>query len=383
MKLRAARVLIVAAIALLALACRAGNIYYTLENEVEEPDLSLPNDIIVFDVALLSGSYYAAAGKIWTVPVATLDGGGGWVLNQVIPAPTTNALCTALVASPFGGAHTDTLYGGFINPSGNLGLYESSATPTATSATWTAVADPDVAGAQIAQLKVENSLLAAVVAKQPSAGADYEFSLVTSADGAAFAAATITRDAGEEAKPINDVIYSPTLGKWFFTEGAYLYSGPLTGMAHDASIDAKTTSGEVLYGLFDDGTNVYVSSWDRNKEAECAVYYTADGTTWTRTVVPADNSGVHAPLTRFALLTGTTEKVLLVGSDGYGYFSLPTSPTVGSLTRFATTTSDLYPAAVRKFFVDAAASRVFACSALSGLWRGAYDADASISWTQE
>jgi len=396
MKLRVVHLLPALGMALLLSGCKDGNIYATIETETLEQDLSLPNEIIVFDVAKIGPAYYAAAGKLWTVPVATLDTGGEWDAASRIPAPVADGMCTALVAAPaeFPLLHQNVLYGGFIRGSGNLGLFESSASPTPGTTTWTEVADIDVDNAQVALLATVDTdgggtdTLVAVTATQPSAGADYEFSLLTSTDGVSFDPLAITRSAGEEVKPINDVIYAgATVNAWFATEGSSLYSGPLAGpLLRVAALDARITTGEVLYGLFWDGTYVYVSSWDATHEAECAVYYSSDGgTSWSRIKVPQADNGVYPPLTRFAGPLGTSG-ILLVGSDGYGYFQLDTTDLAGTspLRRFGITTSDLYPAAVRKFALDSAKNRVFACTALSGLWRGAYDGtDGSLEWTQE
>jgi hypothetical protein len=373
MKFRAMNLLVAAALALLFTACKEGNIYYTLENEVAVEDLSLPNDITIFDVAKIGTSYYAAAGKVWTVDHDAAE----WNVNATVASPGAGGICTALVASPFGAQNT--LFGGFINGSGNLGLYESSATPTPAAATWTVIPDPDVAGTQIALLKVENSTLVAVTAKQPTAGADFQFGIVRSINGIAFDLMVFdaTRPTGDEKKPINDVIWSTTVAPdaWFATEGTKLYTDGGTGTMTLATMTG-ITAGEELTGLYDDGTNVYVAS------KAGAVYWSADGASWTRIAAPAI-SGTNPPLTRFAMLTGTTEKVLLVGSDGYGYYRLPTDP-LGALTRFPTTTSPLYSAAVQKLYFDSIKNRVFACTSMGGLWRGAVAIpDGSIDWNLE
>jgi hypothetical protein len=373
MKFRVTNLLVAAALTILFTACNEGNIYYTLENEVLVEDLSLPNDVTLFDVAKIGSSYFAAAGKLWTVDHDAAE----WNVDATIDPPSAGGICTALVASPFGGVHTDTLFGGFINGSGNLGLYESSATPTPASATWTVVADAYVATAQIALLKVEDSSLVAVTATQPAAGADFEFGIVSSSDGTTFTPFLFSgRPTGDEKKQITDVIYSSTLTCWLATEGTELYTDADVAGTLNLETPAVIPDGEVLTGLFDDGARVYLAS------RSGAVYHTIDGITWTRIEAPAI-SGTYPPLTRFAMLTGTTDGILLVGSDGYGYYTLPTSP-IGALTRFPTTTSDLYMAAVQKLYFDTIKNRVFACTAMGGLWRGAVAIpDGSITWNLE
>ncbi len=384
MNCRVVCLLLAVGIAILCTGCNDGNIYYTLQMEEEIEDLSMPDDVTVFDVTKIGSTYYAAAGKIWEADDATVT----WDTEHRIAAPHAADLCTALVASPFG--TNNTLFGGFISPSGNLGLYESTSAPSFDGQT--AVADPDVAGAQIALLtSVDTSgdgsadAIAAACAKRPTGGDVYQFSIVTSSDGNNFDVLLFdtTRSSGEEERQINDLIYSYRLSAWFVTEGAKLYSGPLAGpLSLVTTLESKVTDGEVLYGLFDDGTNIYVSSWDDTEEAECAIYYSSDAVTWKRIVVPQDDDGTYPPLTRFAGPIGTDADILLVGSDGYGYYALDTGATTPTLTRYATTTSDLYYAAVLKLFLDSANSRVFAMTTLGGMWRGAIDGN-DIDWNQE
>jgi hypothetical protein len=371
MNLRVPHLLLAAGIVILCTSCKEGNIYYTLENEVKVEDLSLPNDITVFDVAKIGSSYYAAAGKIWAADDSTVT----WNTDVPVAPPDAGDICTALMG--FSGE----LDGGFINASGNLGLYRSSSFSFSGQ-----TALPDVAGAQIALLKVVDDgtpRLVVVTAKQPSAGEDNQFGIVMSSDGTNFSPFTfnsLDRSADEAKKQIWDVVYAGgTINAWFATEGTKLYTK--VGAGTGEFILATTTgitAGEVLTGLFDDGTNVYVAS------NSGAVYYSPDGANWTRIEAPAI-SGTYPPLTRFA---GPIDAgIVLVGSIGYGYYLLKTADLAGPnpLTRYPTTTNDLYTAAVLKFYYDSGKSRVFACTAKGGLWRGAVLGDGlgTINWNQE
>jgi hypothetical protein len=251
-----------------------------------------------------------------------------------------------------------------------------------------------VAGAQIALLKTADDgvddWIVAVAAKLNTGTDKYNFSIVRSSNGSIFTELPFdaSRPSGDEEKSINDVMYSSTATAWLATEGGHLYSDGGTGtLTRLAAIDAKLTAGEVLYGLFEYGGVIFVSSWDATKEAECAVYYSTNiGVSWERIAVPRADNGVYPPLTRFAGPLGTTD-LLIVGADGYGYFVLDTNNLTGTspypLTRFETTTSELYPAAVRKLYLDTTKNRLFACTALRGLWRGAVAGDGSIEWNQE
>ncbi|OHD70792.1 MAG: hypothetical protein A2177_02085 [Spirochaetes bacterium RBG_13_68_11] len=373
MKLRVVNLLLAAGIAILFTSCKEGNVYYTLENEVKVEDLSLPNDITLFDVTKIGTSYYAAAGKIWTVA----DTAAEWDINATITPPVSGGICTALVASPFGA----TLYGGFINGAGNLGLYESTAAPSFSGLS--AVSDPIINGAQIALLKTindgVNDWLVAVTARHLP-GENFTFGIAAFNNLAWGTFDTSVRVSPEDQKPFNDIIWSTNFSRWYATSGTKLYTKAVTGLAGAfvESTPANAASGEEFTGLLEWGTRVYLSS------RSGAVFYTSDGATWTRIEAPAI-SGTYPPLTRFA---GPVDAgIVLVGSDGYGYYLLDTADLGGTdpLTRYPTTTSDLYMAAVQKLYFDSGKSRVFACTSMGGLWRGAVLGDGlgSIDWNLE
>ncbi|MCX7028661.1 MAG: hypothetical protein NTU62_00880, partial [Spirochaetes bacterium] len=111
MKLRVAHLLLAAGILIVSTSCKDGNVYATLEQEDKVYDLSLPNNITVFDVTKIvdaTPAYYAAAGKIWEGDDATV----AWNTDVPVAPPSPGDICSALVASPFG--TKDTLFGGFI-----------------------------------------------------------------------------------------------------------------------------------------------------------------------------------------------------------------------------------------------------------------------------
>src|SRR4030042_1619003 len=217
MKLRVVNLLLAAGIAILFTSCKEGNVYYTLENEVKVEDLSLPNDITLFDVTKIGTSYYAAAGKIWTVA----DTAAEWDINATITPPVSGGICTALVASPFGA----TLYGGFIHGGGNLGLYESTAAPGFSGLS--AVSEPTINGAQIALLKTindgVNDWLVAVTARHLP-GENFTFGIAAFNNLAWGTFDTSVRVSPEDQKPFNDIIWSTNFSRWYATSGPTLYT---------------------------------------------------------------------------------------------------------------------------------------------------------------
>lgn len=382
MKTRIALLVLAVPVVFLAVSCQGGGIYWTLENEVKINDLSLPNEITVFDVTKIGGTYYAAAGKIWTAD----DSSVGWNKDVRIVGPTTDAICKALVVSPF--APNDTLFGGFIRPEVNLGLYESGASPTPSGTTWTQIPGTGtyLDGAQVALITSvthPTQRLAVVATKQPSAGADYEHWIVTLNSSLTVSNLALTRAAGEQLNTINDVVYSTRLGVWFATEGTKLYAGAAGPLAADTVIPSDGT----LWGVFDDGSRIYVAS------SAGAVFWSDEASypfiTWNRVDAPLI-SGEHPPLTRFAgPVTADSKDYLLVGSDGFGYYHLVLPPETPALTRCPDTTDDLHAAAVLKLYYDGPKDRIFACTSKDGLWRGDKDAADPVDplieydWVQE
>lgn len=386
MKLRRVLLVLAALVVVAFAACTNGNIYATLEREEEILNLSLEDKATFFDVAKITTSdrYFAAAGRIWWVDVADLNeppDDNEWNKDQTVSGPTGDAMCTALVTSPFGSK--DRLFGGFITPEGNLGLYESDNAAVPSFAASTKVAA--LGDAQIALLTTANDggtdwLVAVTTRHDPGEAFTYS---IWGFDGSTWSEFDTTiRVSPEDQKPFNDIIWSQRFGRWLATGGTKLYmqtGAPGVDSLGEAFMTG-ITAGEVLTGLAEDATNVYVAS------KSGAVYYSPSyGSTWQRIAAP-EISGVHPPLTRFAGPVDTN--FLLLGSEGYGYYLLNTSDLSGSapLVRCAQAATDnLYYATVLKLFHDGAENRVFACTSMSGLWRGKLQMDGSgaMTWNQE
>jgi hypothetical protein len=366
MKRRIHRPFIVILIAVLAAACTpgGGSIYFTLENEVKVEDGSLPNAITVFDVAKVGTRYYAAAGKIWS---ALVSAPSFQVADTVDPPDSTdNQLCTALAA------YSGELFGGFINQSGNLGLFSS----TSLAFTPSPISDSSVSGADIALLKVQTEgtdKLVIVTARPPSPGDNMQFGVVVY-DGVSYTPLPfVGRSTAEAEQPINDVIYSPTLGCWMVTEGTKLYSDASTaGTLEPVTGTTGLPTDEKFVGLFDAGSRIYLAA------ASGSVYHSTDGLTWAG-ITATEPVDTPPPLTRFAGPFGT-KNTLIVGSDGYGYYLLATNP-LGALVRFGDSTIDLHGASVQKVVIDG--TTVFALTSMGGLWRGSISGDAVVGWKQE
>jgi hypothetical protein len=350
------RVIPAVILAALLVSCtpNGGSIFYILENETEQPQSNLGNLLSIFDVAKIGNDFYAAAGSIFK---GVGDGTGNvqWVPIDKKSPPQSGALCNALVS------FQSNLYGGFFTPGSNLGLYQASGDDFPT--TPTPLVDPGASPrAQIIKLIVASSgptLL--VITATPISGAGpsdppFYYTLYSSTDGTAYT--TLLGGSGWKT-PINDATYDGA--NYYAVSGSQVYRGaasPLSSM--------NINTGDVLQGVFLNSGVVYVSS-----KASGIYYYNG---AWNS--ISADTQGGTA-VSYFGISGPVTiasgHNLLLIGSEGYGYYYLDL--TSNTLSRSADTTMitlSLYTAVIRKMVIDS--STVFACTAGNGLWKGKLDA---------
>ncbi len=353
------RVIPAVILAALLVSCtpNGGLIFYILENETEQPQSNLGNLLSIFDVAKIGNDFYAAAGSIFK---GVGDGTGNvqWVPVDKKSPPQSGALCNALVA--FTVATVTNLYGGFFTPGSNLGLYKATGTDFSTS-TLVSIpgADPK---AQVTKLIVANGQLLIIMAT-PISGAGpseqpFYYTLYYSTDGTTY---NPLLGGSSWKTPINDATYDGA--NYYAVSGSQVYRGaasPLSSM--------NINTGDVLQGVFLNSGVVYVSS-----KASGIYYYNG---AWNS--ISADTQGGTA-VSYFGIsgpVTGSSgHNLLLIGSEGYGYYYLDL--TSNTLSRSADTTMitlSLYTAVIRKIVIDTSTNIVFACTAGNGLWKGKLDA---------
>jgi hypothetical protein len=360
-------------LAVLLPACtpNGGDIYYILENEQKQPPSNLGSTITGADVARLGSSYYAAAGTIFQGVLET-NGTVTWVTDgktTPLAPPVSGALCNALAA--FQG----NLYGGFLTTSSNLGLYKASGADFTSAGAH--ITDAGVSGSQqqITRLIVAGGQLLIIVATpavDPTTKTQpFTYSLVATADGVSFTVLMTNipvsiNDASFDgttyyAVTSNDATVSPNVPP-------VLYKGTLSGLQPDSNFPTLAAT-DSLQGVYCDGGAVYVSS------KASGIYVLRTGT-WTP-IAPDTQSG--NTVSYFGIsgpVAGPSGPLYLIGSDGYGYYSL--SKNDNTIARSADTTMitlALYTASIKKLVVDGTLSpaNVFACTVNGGLWKGVVD----------
>lgn len=363
MQSRILRFVVALALAVFATACDP--IYWRIEREPITENTKLPDRITVFDLALegAGGPYYVAAGTIWKGDTARLPDLWWDPLPEpgslvTVASPADGAMCTALAY------YSARLWGGFIEGSGNLGLYRSS--PALDFEGRAAETDTAVDGKQVIRLKVVNGLLIIV-----TADSSFDYSVHTY-NGAAYDTVDLSLTGHVAATKINDVAFFPFDSKYYATSGAKLYAGagPLVDVT--ASLPALD-AGDELRDLFENAGTLYLTS------KRSTLYYTTDGTTWNHRHV-VDGKGEAIPDVPLTALCGPVDGKIVVGTDGYGYCLFDGSALV-RLDKVLYESSPIYDAAIRRFLLDPGA-RLFAGTFGGGLLR-AEAPGSTMTWGQE
>ncbi len=342
-----------------------GSIYYILEHEKKQPSSTIGKYLTISDVAKIDTEYYAAAGAIFVG--STTSGVLTWIPKQKLQLPTSDALCNALAAFPPG--PSANLFGGFITPSKNLGLYKAVGDDFTGA---TAVTDALVYGHQIIRLIVSNNVLLIVSATDgPSEDTPFYYHLTYTTDGTSY-----TRLLTDINVRINDAAFDGT--NYWAVAGNLVYSGttfPLIGTSVLA-INTGTyniKSNNVLQGIFSDipSNKIYMSM----KKDGLFIY---NGAIWEH-IDNDDQGGSDVSYQGIQILPSGT---VIVGSNGYGLYYYVTGFT--ELKRSDDSdmiTLDLYDSSITRFLVDTTENIVLACTNGKGLWRGTIDSsnDAGVS----
>ena len=305
-----------------------------------------------------------AAGAVYQ---GILTGPGGtltWIPNTDNTSrpfnPTGNPLCTSMaLLGP-------TLFGGFITTSGEASLYEADGTFSfaaghGTQRTMLSAS----AGEQITLLKSANGNLF-IGGATASGGSDYVYQLDQSADGTTWNATPLTG----LNKPIAGVGYDAVrhglLGS-LRDDCLQGGGGRIFRVPRPSSTPGNT---DPINGLFVDSAHGIVFFVTQTN----GIFFTkTGGATWTH--IPAEvpsGASKAAPFLTVAGpiddLAGTPDKYL-VGSDGFGYYTLSLS--AGTLSRFSDTTILLYTCSVSRILVEN--GNVLMGTNLNGLWRAVFD----------
>jgi hypothetical protein len=366
--------------ATLALACalsactpNGGSIYATIETEQKVVDSTLPKTITVCDLVNNSTAptypYYVAAGAIYKGTRPNADNKMGWPSTgnsaKPVTPPVSDALCNTLVL------FNSELWGGFFSTGSILGLYSS----TTLAFSGPAVSDTVVKGKQVISLQATDngSPGQLFVCTGTVSGSKYVYQL------SYFDAVTWSPLLTDLPDPVNGVVWDPVGAQYLMVSGSKVYSGTNA----DPPVFTTTTlpgvsldSSDELRGIFVDGANIFIPTRDNG------VYLTTGGA-WSQ--IPADD--VNGNTVGYLAVAGPVDGAgnkYLVGSDGYGYYTLDISTM--KLTRFDDNTILLYSSAVRRILVDG--TTVLMGTAGNGLWSAIFnpatgDLKADTAWVHE
>jgi hypothetical protein len=376
MKSRHVRLLVLLSLSLAALAACSDAVYATVESEKKTATNTLSQTLSVFDIAVpVAGTYYIAAGGIfqgtysastnsvtWNPDVSKDNLNNIWANRPWNPA---GLICNAM--TQFGA----NLYGGFSNVhDGTSSFWKSDASYSfgTSSAAQLSLATP---GEQVTMLQSTSSYL--------------------------FVCGTTTPG----SSPVGQLDYSATPGSAWTTALSGLPYAPV-GVAN-IGLTYWTASGSTLYvstslptfnpvtaqswgtinGVFADSLNNRVFVVTKSN----GIFYSTDGgVTW-----PAANhinpDVVGTVTVSYLTVAGPiASNIYLVGSDGYGYYTLTIG---GGISRYGDSTTLLYYGSVSRIVLDPTNYVVLMGTNSKGLWRTVYDpASGSVpasgqSWINE
>jgi hypothetical protein len=359
-----AGLLIAAAVSLTT--CTDG-IFSIIEKEQKVITSTLPLTINIYDIANFApgGPYYLAAGAVYR---GTLNGDGSitWLPDDDSRPlnPPDDPMCIAMAA--YGGE----LWGSFITSGGTL--FTSSAQSFDGQ---TAVSGASTDGRQTGPLQVANGRLFVL------STADTSSYRLDSWNGAAW-----TQGTSSYSSPVVGIGWDGT-AYWMATKDL---------VYRDAALDPPTfaAAGTATLGGYSIGSDIkgiYVDPVNAGRifvttESDGVLFTLNGGGTWRQ--VDPDTSGnttVSYLCVAGPVNPGGANNLYLVGSDGFGYYTLSTSGS-GDLSRFDDSTISLFGHSVAKILVDGA--NVFMGTHANGLWRATFntvtgDLASGESWIHE
>lgn len=356
MKSRHVILLATLSLSLAALAACSDAIYATIDTEKKTATNTLSQTISVFDMAVTppaagSATYYVASGAIFQ---GTLEGTSvSWTPNaadNTRPWNPPGMVCNAMTFY-----NNANLYGGFIAQNSSI-LYKSSAGPQFSFGSNPAPIDLRSAGEQVTTLSSVGVNL--FVGGAVMSGKNYVFQLeYTNDPGVAAFTSLVTG----QPYPLVPVVYDGT--NYWTASGSTLFESP-TALTTSSFVPNASQSWGTINGVFANGGVVIVLT-----KANGVFYSLNSGGAWTQ--VQPDHQGT-VTVSYLSAAGPIAPNVYLVGSDGYGYYTLNTSGS-GSLSRYGDSTTLLYLASVSRIVLDPLNNVVLMGTNARGLWRTVYD----------
>jgi hypothetical protein len=340
-------------------------IFATIETEKKVVTNTLPLLLSIFDIASPStGNYYVAAGAVYQGILSGPNGTLTWTPNTDNTSrpfnPPGNPLCTSMALL---GAN---LFGGFITTSGNASLYKADVTFSFSNSTPISMLSP---GEQITLMRAANGNLF-IGGATASGASDYVFQLDYSTNGTAWNATSLTG----LTKPIAGVGYDTPNGDYWAASGTTIYRAGTPDFASPTLI-SNTGNTDPINGLFVDSARSVVFVATKTN----GIFFTKNrGVAWTH--IAADVPQGASKAAPFLTVTGPVDDLAatpdkyLVGSDGFGYYTL--SLGAGTVSRFSDTTILLYTCSVSRILVEN--GNVLMGTNLNGLWRAVFDRNTGL-----
>ncbi len=356
---------------LVVLASCSATIFQTIENERKTETNTLSETITVRDIVALpapiapaTNTFYIAAGGIFQGQL--ISGSITWTPDSSgsdRPFNPTDLICNGLAYS----SGTSTLWGAFIsNQDGTTSLRQSQGSGATYPYTFdgtSPISDAAVAGKHIISVQVVNGHIFVVTANSPT---DYE--LVESLDGSTWT----VRKTGISSR-ITGIAYAG-LNNYWMVAGTSVYTETTAGAPTFPGAPTSTLAGVTITsqinGVFATSAGVVIIV-----TKEDGVFWSNDrGGTWH--YMEADSVG--STTVSYLCAAGPVDTTggnykYLIGSDGYGYYTLVASGS-GSLERFDDNTVALYLESVAKITVDLIGGvHVLMGTNATGLWRTVFD----------
>ena len=283
-----------------------------------------------------------------------------------------------------------SLYGGFITVSGTGSLWHTDPSFSFGSGHGTQL-PMAVPGEQVTYLRAAGPYLMVGGATLPSGATQYQYELdcwngswTTPLSGLQY---PIVGAGYDSVTGFYWAVSSPFAigtGSTSITAPAILYRG--TSPSNLAPFSSPIQPGDQINGILVDNVNHRVFIATRLN----GVYWSWDGTGNTWYNVGADHQGsiTVSSLCVAGPVDSPNGVVYLVGSDGYGYYTLTATGT-GGMSRYGDTTILLYTCSIGRIAVDNTGGQynILMGTNANGLWRGVFDNTGNLasgeSWIQE
>lgn len=370
MKARYLTFLGIFSVALAALTSCSDAIFATIETERKTATNSLSLTLNIYDIAVpVPGTYCVAAGGVFQ-GIYSLANGVAWTPNindNSRPYNPSGALCNAMAWFPV----TGLLYGGFVTSSGSPSLYQSDGTYSFGSGHGTLITSTAAPGEQVTLLRTANTYLFMGGATGTTG---LTFELDYSNNGTAWTATNLTG----LPYPISGVGWNGT--NYWAASQANVYTSPNPPSNFVVAPTNPVASNDTVNGVFATSAGYVFLATKLN-----GIYWSPNqGGTWNH--ISPDQQG--SVTVSYLCVTGPVDSgndKYLVGSDGYGYYTLSISGS--NISRFGDSTILLYTSSVSRIAWDNVNSNVLMGTNANGLWRGVFDSTGALasgqSWTHE